>query len=55
MWIVRENKNGKTFPVIREARVEEYKKANKENDDVDLTIYKVVESKSGALKLEKIS
>ena len=55
MHVIRENRNGKVFGCADEKRVAEYKKNNEENDDVDLTIYKVVESKSGVLKLEKLA
>jgi len=56
MHVIRENINGKIFAVDREDRVAEYKKNNKENDDVDLTIYEVVESATSKnLSLKKVT
>jgi len=55
MYVIRENKNGKIFGCEREDRMQSYKDANEKNKDVDLTIYEVVESKNGSLKLEKIT
>lgn len=55
MFVIRENINGKIFGCEREDRVAEYKKNNEEDESVDLTIYEVVESKNGTLKLEKIT
>ncbi len=56
MHIIRENINGKIFGVEREDRVADYKKSNEENDDVDLTIYEVVENATSKnLSLKKVT